>query len=262
MPKKRSVSAIKCAAPGIAFCLLLVSEPAHAEGKNWWLRVEPSFESTTNLQQQAGGTPDWVARNNVDFSFTPWADEGRSFLLRVQALSSRYRFNPEYDATFVSGTGLGSARLWGSLYGYGGYQLLYKQGDRPNAANRLDGDLFSGVVTYTPLNASNLAFHGYQVDVLRAAVQDTSYVGHSVYTTLRNLTLPGWVNSVSFRSQLRLYDTIGELEWRNQLTLESAYRLTDWLSLVFEGFVVNSTASQPNFSFLGSNVGLFTRMVF
>jgi hypothetical protein len=59
-----------------------------------------------------------------------------------------------------------------------------------------------------------------------------------------------------------MYDTIGELEWRNQLTLESVYRVTDWLSLVAEGFVVSTSASQPHYSFLGSNVGLFTRMIF
>lgn len=262
LPTKRSVSAILLAACGLVAAAVFSAGPAQAETKNWWLRVEPSLESTTNLQQQAGGTPDWVLRNNIDFSYTPWADGDRSMLLRLQALSSRYQFNPDYDATFFSGTGLGSARLWGPVYGYGGYQLLYKQGDRPGTVNRLDGDVFGGVVAYTPLNSTSLLFHGYQVDALRAAVTDTSYFGHSVYATVRNLTLPAWINSLSVRSQLRMYDTIGELEWRNQLTLESVYRVNDWLNLVAEGFVVNSTASQPNYSFLGSNVGLFTRMIF
>lgn len=259
---RRSLSAILCAARGLFGALILMAGPAHAETKNWWLRVEPSLESTTNLQQQAGGTPDWVLRNNVDFSYTPWSDADRSLLLRFQALSSRYQFNPDYDATFVSGTGLGSSRLWGNVYGYGGYQLLYKQGDRPGTVNRLDGDVFGGMVAYTPLNATSLFFHGYQADVLRAAVTDTSYLGHSWYATVRNLTLPAWINSLSVRSQMRMYDTIGELEWRNQVTLESVYRVTDWFNLVAEGFIVNSTASQPNYSFLGSNVGLFSRMIF
>jgi hypothetical protein len=153
-------------------------------------------------------------------------------------------------------------RVGGPLYAYGGYQLLYKQGTRPGTTTRLDGDAFGGVVAYWPLAEWLLLFHGYQGDLLRAAVQETGYIGHSVYVTARMVTTPAWTQTVSLRSQLRLYDAIGEMEWRNQLTGESAYRFTDWFSLVLEGFVVNTTASQPSFSFLGSNVGLFSRFTF
>lgn len=233
-----------------------------ASSKSWVVRFEPSLESTTNLQQQAGGTPDWVMRNNLDVAWTAWSDNDRSVLVRAQALNSRYHFNPDFDATFLSGTSLASARLWGPLYGYAGVQMLYKQGERPGSTNRLDGDAFGGAVAYFPLGENSLFFHGYQFDALRAAVRETSYLGHSVYLTLRDVTLPRWTNTLSLRSQLRMYDQIGELEWRNQFTAESAVRLTDWFSLVLEGFVINATASQPDYSFLGSNVGLFSRFVF
>jgi hypothetical protein len=242
--------------------LAAVASPAHAQARPWVFRYEPSLESTTNLQQQAGGTPDLVLRNHLDMSWTPLSESDRSVLVRVSALSSRFQYNGDYDSTFLSGTGIGSLKLGGPVYGYAGYQLLYKQGTRPGTTSRLDGVAFGGAVAYWPLTDWLLVFHGYQADLLRAAVTETGYVGHSVYLSARAATTPAWTQGLSLRSQLRLYDAIGELEWRNQLTAESAYRFTDWFSLVLEGFVVNATASQPNFSFLGSNVGLFSRFTF
>ncbi|MEB3329629.1 MAG: hypothetical protein VKQ33_10390 [Candidatus Sericytochromatia bacterium] len=236
--------------------------PADAQPRPWVFRYEPSLESTTNLQQQAGGTPDLVLRNNLDASWMPLSGPDRSVLVRLSALSSRFQYNGDYDSTFLSGTGIGSLRFGGPVYGYAGYQVLYKQGVRPGTTNRLDGDAFGGIVSYWPLAEWLLVFHGYQADVLRAAVVETGYLGHSIYLSARLATTPAWTHGVSLRSQLRLYDAIGELEWRNQLTGETAYRFTDWFSLVLEGFVVNATASQPGLSFLGSNLGLFSRFTF
>lgn len=242
----------------LAGLLTSASEARAAATKDWVLRYEPSLEYSTNLQQQAGGTPDLVGRNNVDLSWTPWSTAERSVLLRAQALTSRFQFNPEYNATFLTGTGIGSMRLAGPIFGYTGYQLLLKAG----GVNRLDGDLFGGLVAYWPLAETWLLFHGYQADVLRAAVVQTGYVGHSIFLTARMVTTPAWTNSLSLRSQIRLYDAIGEIEWRNQLTAESVYRVNDWFSLVGEAFLVNAVASDPVFTFSGSNVGLFSRFTY
>lgn len=233
--------------------------PAEAAAKNWAIEYEPSIEATTNLQQQAGGTPDLVLRNNLEFSYFPAADADNSALFRVQALNSRFRFNPDFDSTFLIATALASRRVVDSVFAYGGYQFLYKQGDSPGATNRQDSDVFGGVVVYRPLSASSLLFHGYQFDFMRAAVRETSYQGHSAYVSVRDLTAERWTNTLSARTQLRLYDQIGDLEWRNQLTGESSYRLNGWWSLVAEAIYLNSTSSQPGFTFSGWNLGLFSR---
>jgi hypothetical protein len=237
---------------------LLAPAPA-AAAKNWAIEYEPSIEATNNLQQQAGGTPDMVLRNNLAISYFPAADADNSALFRLQALNSRFRFNPDFDSTFFIGTALASRRLYDSVFTYGGYQFLNKQGDAPGSTTRFDNDLFGGAVVYKPLSDTALVFHGYQFDLLRAAVEETGYQGHSVYLTFRDLTLPRWTNSVSVRTQLRLYDRIGELEWRNQLNGETAYRVTDWWSLVAEGIYVNATSSQQAFTFSGWNLGVYSR---
>ena len=236
--------------------------PAEAATKNWSIEYEPSLEATTNLQQQAAGTPDLVLRNNLEFSYFPAADADNSALFRVQALNSRFRYNPDFDSTFVIATALASRRVVDAMFGYGGYQFLFKQGDSPAATNRQDNDVFGGLVVYRPLNATSLVFHGYQFDFMRAAVRETSYQGHSAYMSFRDLTAERWVNTLSARTQLRLYDQVGHLEWRNQLTGESAYRLNSWWSLVAEAIYINSTSSQPGFTFSGWNLGLFSRFTF
>ncbi len=152
--------------------------------KNWAIEYEPSIEATNNLQQQAGGTPDFVLRNNVEISYFPAADADNSALFRLQALNSRFRFNNDFDSTFVIGTALASRRLYDSLFGYGGAQFLYKQGDGPGSTTRQDNDAFCGAVVYRTISDSALGFHGYQFDFLRAAVKETAYQGHSVYLTV------------------------------------------------------------------------------
>lgn len=234
--------------------------PAPAEAvKNWAIEYEPSIEATTNLQQQAGGTPDLVLRNNLEMSYFPAADADNSALFRLQALNSRFRFNSDFDSTFIIGTALASRRIYDSTFAYGGYQLLYKQGDGPGSTTRQDNDAFGGAVVYRPLSDTALIFHGYQFDFLRAAVKETGYQGHSAYITFRDLTAARWSNTLSVRTQLRLYDNIGELEWRNQVNGESAYKIADWWSLVAEAIYVNATSSQPGFTFSGWNVGLYSR---
>lgn len=233
--------------------------PAAEKFKNWSIEYEPSIEATTNLQQQAGGTPDLVLRNNVEFSYFPAADADNSALFRIQALNSRFRYNPDFDSTFVIATALASRRVVDSMFGYGGYQFLYKQGEGPGSTNRQDSDVFGGVVVYRPLSPTSLVFHGYQFDFMRAAVRETSYQGHSAYLTFRDLTAERWTNTLSGRTQLRLYDQTGDLEWRNQFTGESAYRLYDWWSLVAEAIYLNSTSSQAGYTFSGWNLGLFSR---
>ena len=112
------------AAIALAFPVLAAigARPALAAPKNWSIEYEPSIEATTNLQQQAGGTPDLVFRNNVEFSYFPAADADNSALFRIQALNSRFRFNPDFDSTFVIATALASRRVVDSMFGYGGYQ--------------------------------------------------------------------------------------------------------------------------------------------
>lgn len=241
-------------------CGLALAEPAAAApDKAWAIDYESSLEGTTNLQQQAGGTSDFVFRNSLEFSYYPAASSDNSALFRIQALNQRYRFNPDFDSTFLIATALASHRLINSMFGYGGYQFLYKQSDTPSNLSQMDSDLFGGLVVYRPLSARTLVFHGYQFDYLRAAVAETSYQGHSAYVTLRDLTTERWINSASFRSQWRLFDTIGELEWRNFLTGESIYRMNDWWSLSAEVIFLTNSASRSDFSFNGWNFGVFTR---
>ena len=249
-------------AGGLALASLLVALgacPAEANAKNWSIEYEPSIEYNTNLQQQAAGLPDLVLRNNVEFSYFPAADADNSALFRIQALNSRFRLNPDFDSTFVIATALASRRVVDATFAYGGYQFLYKQGDSPAATNRQDSDVFGGVVTYRPLTPASLFFHGYQFDFMRAAVRETAYQGHSGYASFRDLTTDRWTNTLAARTQLRLYDLVGELEWRNQLTVESAYRMNGWWSLVAEAIYINATSSQPGYTFSGWNLGLFSR---
>lgn len=228
-------------------------------GKNWSIDYETSLEGTTNLQQQTAGGADFVLRNSLELSYFPAADADNSALFRIQALNQRYRLNPDYDSTFLVGTALASRRIVDSIFGYGGYQLILKQSNAPSNISRQDNDIFAGIVQYKPLSPSQLVFHGYQLDYLRAAVSETSYMGHSAYLTYRDLTTDRWSNSVSARMQLRLYDTIGEIDFRNQLTAESSYRVMDWWSIQAEAFYVNSTSTNPGFSFNALNFGLFSR---
>lgn len=233
--------------------------PAEAAAKNWSIEYEPSLEATTNIQQQAGGTPDFMLRNNVEFSYFPAADADNSALFRIQALNSRFRLNPDFDSTFVIATALASRRVVDATFAYGGYQFLYKQGDSPASTNRQDSDVFGGVVVYRPLTSTSLLFHGYQFDFMRAAVRETAYQGHSAYASFRDLTTDRWTNTMAARTQLRLYDQIGDLEWRNQLTGETAYRMNDWWSLVAEAIYINSTSSASGYTFSSWNLGLFSR---
>ena len=237
---------------------LLAPAPAMA-AKNWAIEYEPSIEATSNLQQQAGGTTDFVLRNNLEISYFPAADADNSALFRLQALNSRFRFNQDFDSTFVIGTALASRRLYDSLFAYGGAQFIYKQGLVTGSTDRQDSNAFGGAVVYRPLSDTALAFHGYQFDFLRAAVKETAYQGHSVYVTYRDLTAPRWTNTLSARTQLRLYDYINALEWRNQLNAESSYRVLDWWSLVAEAIYINATSSQPDYTLTGWNVGLYSR---
>lgn len=236
----------------------LASAPAAAAPKNWAVQYESSLEATNNLEQRAAGNPDWAFRNSVEFSYFPAADADNSALFRLQALNQRYLFKPDYDSTFVIGTALASRRIVQSLFGYGGYQLLYKQADTAGVS-RQDNVVFGGAVQYLPLSNTTLVFHGYQFDYLRAAVEDASYQGHSLYATYRDLTTDRWTNSIGARSQIRLFYTLGGMEWRNQLNLDSEYRLFDWWSLDGQVILLNSTNTLPGFSFTGWNVALFSR---
>ncbi|MDB5098741.1 MAG: hypothetical protein JWM80_3162 [Cyanobacteria bacterium RYN_339] len=232
--------------------------PAEA-AKNWAVEYDSSVEGTNNLEQRAAGNPDLTWRNSVEFSYFPAADADNSALFRLQALNQRYLYNPDFNSTYLIGTALASRRVVQSLFGYGGYQLLYKQADSAGGVSRQDNDVFGGMVQYLPISSSQLVFHGYQFDVLRAAVRETSYQGHSLYVTYRNLTTDRWTNSVGARSQLRLFDTIGQIEWRNQLTAETDYHLFDWWALEGEVILINSTTTIPGFAFNGWNVALFSR---
>jgi hypothetical protein len=239
--------------------VLAVARPASAEGKNWAIDYESSLEGTNNLEQRAAGNYDLTWRNAVEFSYFPAADADNSALFRVQALNQRYLYNYNFNSTYFIATALASRRIYDGLFGYGGYQLLYKQADSADGTSQQDNDIFGGVVQYLPIGPSNLVFHGYQFDFLRAAVHETSYQGHSVYATYRNLTSDRWTNTLGVRTQLREFDTIGQLEWRNQLTAESDYRLFGWWTLEAEAIYINSTTTIPGFSFNGWNVGLFSR---
>lgn len=197
-------------------------------------------------------------RNSLELSYYPTSDADNSALFRLQALNQRYYFNPDYDSTFLVGTALASRRLVNSVFGYGGYQYLYKQSDTLSAITRHDGDLFLGAVAYHPIGASRLVLHGYQFDFLRAAVPDTSYQGYSLYATLRDVTTERWVNSLSYRSQWRNFDVTGGLEWRNLLIGESSYRLLDWWSVEGEVIYLAAAASRKELSFTGWNFALFS----
>src|SRR4051812_3134767 len=156
--------------------------------KNWSLEYESSLEATNNLEQRANGNADGIWRNNVEFSYFPAADADNSALFKVQALNQRYRYNPDFNSTYFIGTALGSRRVQGGMFGYGGGQVTYKQANASGGDNATDTDLFGGAVNYLPLTPNGLVFHGYQFDFLRAAVSQTSYQGHSVFVTYRHLT--------------------------------------------------------------------------
>jgi hypothetical protein len=230
-----------------------------AEVKPWTAQYESSLEATTNLQQQAHGTPDVMWRNSLELSYYPATDADNSALFRLQALNSRYWFNPDYNSTYLIANALTSRRLFDSVYGYGGYQAILKQADAVSGTTQRDNDFFAGAVVYTPLGASRLIFHGYQFDYLRAGVNEASYQGHSLYVTLRDLTTDRWVNSLSLRSQVRDFDTISELEWRNFASFESVYHLTSWWSVEGDVIYLTSLASRRDYSFSGFNFGLFSR---
>jgi hypothetical protein len=206
-----------------------------------------------------GGTSDFALRNSLEFSYYPASDTDNSALFRLQALDSRYYFNPDFDATFLIATAMASRRLVGSTYGYGGYQFLYKQSNAPGNLSRQDSDLFGGVVAYRALGPTRLVFHGYQFDYLRAAVKETGYQGHSAYVTWRELMTDRWTHSASFRSQWRIYDAIGALEWRNLVIGETSYRFTDWWALRGEVIYMFSSASRQELNFNGWNVGVFSQ---
>ncbi|HEY9721310.1 MAG TPA: hypothetical protein V6D47_04805 [Oscillatoriaceae cyanobacterium] len=250
-------------AVGLAAAVPWVATAAPAlAAKPWSIEYESSVEATNNLQQQANGTPDLAFRNNLQFSYYPTADNNSAALFRLQVLDQRYKFNPDYDSTYLIATGLASRRLYQSLFGYGGYQFLYKQADQLDTSARKDNDLFGGLVFYTPLSRSMLIFHGYQFDYLRADDVTTSYQGHSLYLTWRDLLTDRLTTEVSVRSQLRLFDTIGELEWRNFLSLDASYQLQSWWSLESEALYMNSTASRADFNFNAWIVDVYTRFTY
>jgi hypothetical protein len=239
---------------------LLWQAPAIAAmDKPWTIEYRSSLETTTNLQQQAGGVLDLALRNSLEFSYYPSADNDNSALFRLQALNSRYRFNPEFDSTFLVGTALASRRLINSTFGYGGYQLLFKQSNSATPVSRTDNDAFGGVVVYKALTPTTLVSHGYQFDFLRAAVAETSYQGHSVYVTGRQVFTDRWSATANLRSQWRIYDVLNALEWRNFVVTDTTYRMNDWWSLRGEVIYLFSTASRPELNFNGWNIGLFTQ---
>lgn len=248
-----------------AACLLATAAPAWAApAKPWAVDYQTSVEGTSNLQQQRGGLADLILRNSLEFSYTPLSDADNSALLRVQALNQRYYFNWEYNSTFLIGTALASRRLFDSTFGYVGYQLLYKDANSATLVSQTDQDVFAGAVFYRPLGPTRLLFHGYQVDFLRAAVTSTSYQGHSLYVTYRDVTTERWTNSLSYRSQWRIFDADPaeawrNLEWRNFLIGESSYRLTDWWSLRAEAIYLHNIAAREDLGFGAWNFGLFTR---
>jgi hypothetical protein len=228
-------------------------------GRNWAIDFETSLQATDNVQQQAGGTSDLIARNSLELSYFPAADADNSALFRLQALQSRFQFNNAFNSIFIVGTGLASRRLIHNSFGYGGYQFIHKQAEQQALAARQDSDLFGGAVTYHPLGANRLIYHGYQMDFLRAGIAETSYQGHSLYLNWRDASWPRFSYGAGARSQLRLYDQIGALEWRNQLTLDARYRLTDWISIQAELIHINATASVPALTFNTWMGGVFSR---
>lgn len=254
------VRAFPLPGPVLAAALVLgCALPAHAEGKNWSIEYDSSLEATNNLEQRTVGNADATWRNNLEFSYFPAADSDNSALFKVQALDQRYLYNPDFNSTFFIATALASRRVQDSLFGYGGYQLIYKQANTAEGTSRQDNDIFAGAVQYLPIGQNILVFHGYQFDFLRAAVNETSYGGHSVFATFRHLTTDRWTNTANARSQLRLFDTIGQIEWRNQLIMDSDYKLLDWWTLEGEVIYINSTSTIPGFSFSGWNIGIFSR---
>lgn len=233
--------------------------PAEAVAKNWAVDYTTSLEGTNNIQQQSLGSGDLAWRNQLELSYFPAADADNSALFRAAVLNSRFRMNPDFNSTFILGTALASRRLYGASFGYGGYQLIYKQGDAPSAVNRADNDLFGGFVTYHPINDEALVFHGYQFDFLRAAVNEASYQGHSAYAAFKHQSGPRWSNQATLRGQLRLMDGIGEMDLRALALLESSYRVTDWWALEAQAILTNSTSTVPGGPFAGWNLGLFSR---
>lgn len=233
--------------------------PAWADGKNWSIDYESSVEGTNNLEQSRVGNADLTWRNNLELSYFPAADADNSALFKIQALNQRYAFNPAFNSTYFIGTALASRRIYDSMFGYGGDQLLYKQANTNDGTSRQDNDLFGGLVQYLPIGSNILVFHGYQYDFLRAAVSETSYQGHSLYATCRHYSTERWTNSVNLRSQLRWYDVIGQMDWRNELTLESDYQLLSWWTLEGQAIYVNSTSTILDYNFGAWNVGVFSR---
>lgn len=239
---------------------LLFAVPAGA--KPWSIEVENSLEVNTNLMQQLGGEPDVAFRNRAAFSYAPVADGENSALFSVQAINQRYAFNSEFNSTLLIGSAVASRRLFDNWFGYGGYQGIYRQADAIGGVNRQDNDLFGGLVVYHVLAPTRLAFHGYQYDFLRAEVREARYQGHSIYASWRDYATERWANTLSGRTQLRMFHETNILEWRNYLIFESDYRFTDWFGLRGEVIAMNATSSQPLYSFWSVNVGAFTRFVF
>ena len=242
-------------------CLAFGAPAEAAMERPWSIQYNSSLEATTNLQQFNGGTPDFALRNSLEFSYYPISESDNSTLFRLQALNSRYFFSPEYNSTFLIATALASRRLVNNTYGFGGYQFIYKQADAPSNVSRQDNDIFFGTVHYAVLASTRVVSHGYQFDFLRAAVPTYSYQGHSAFLSWRELWGDRWTHGASLRSQWRMYDVLGALEWRNLAIAESAYAFTSWFRLRGEVIFVNASASRQDLTFNGWNVGLFSQFV-
>lgn len=249
------------AALALALWLALGAPAQAAMERPWNIQYNSSLEATTNLQQIDGGTPDFALRNSLEFSYYPTSESDNSTLFRLQALNSRYVYNPEYNSTILVATALASRRLVNNTYGFGGYQFIFKQADAPSNISRQDNDLFLGAVNYSVLSPTRVVSHGYQFDFLRAAVPTYSYQGHSGFLTWREVMTDRWVNSASLRTQWRLYDVLGALEWRNLAIAESSYAFTSWFRLRGEVIFVNASASRQDLTFNGWNFGVFSQFV-
>lgn len=248
--------------PAAIACAIAVLLSGPAEAKPWSIEVENSVELNTNLMQQAGGAPDFALRNRAAFSYAPLADGENSALFSLQALDQRYLFNPAFNSTLLIGSAVASRRLFDNWFCYAGYQGLYRQANAIGGVNRTDHDAFGGIVVYRQLAPTQLAFHGYQYDLMRAEVTEQRYQGHSIYASWRDFTAPRWTNTLSGRTQLRMFYETNILEWRNYLILESDYRFTDWFGLRGEVIAMNATSSLPIYSFWSLNFGTFTHFVF
>jgi hypothetical protein len=230
--------------------------------KPWSIDYESSLQTTNNLQQDAAGTPDLAFRNTLEFTYAPPTGQDDSALFRFEVLDQRYVVNPDFNSTYLVGTAIASHRLLDSTYAYGGYQFLYKQSDTLSNISRMDNDLFAGAVAYNPLGSSRILLHGYQFDFLRAADVATSYQGHSLYVTYKELTTDRWTNAATLRSQLRYFDAIGAFQWLNFVIGESDYQMNDWWSLRAECIATFSGASTQNFRYNGYDLAAYTRFSF